>query len=65
MAAEVIAEGTPESVALNPASFTGDYLRHVLAPGGGGRGLISAASVEQKRACVLPSMPVRTISQSN
>ena len=27
---QVIAEGTPEDVAMNPASFTGQYLRHVL-----------------------------------
>ena len=31
----VIAEGTPEDVAANPASYTGQFLRHVL-PGGGG-----------------------------
>jgi excinuclease ABC subunit A len=29
---EVIAEGTPEAVAANPESFTGEYLRHVLEP---------------------------------
>jgi excinuclease ABC subunit A len=28
----VIAEGTPEQVAGNPESFTGQYLRHVLEP---------------------------------
>ena len=28
----VIAEGTPEAVALNPESFTGQYLRQVLEP---------------------------------
>jgi excinuclease ABC subunit A len=28
----VIAEGTPEDIALNPQSFTGEYLRHVLTP---------------------------------
>ena len=28
----IIAEGTPEEVAANPESFTGQYLRHVLEP---------------------------------
>lgn len=28
---EVIAEGTPEEVAQNEDSFTGQYLRHILA----------------------------------
>ena len=27
---ELIAAGTPEEVAANPASYTGRYLRHVL-----------------------------------
>jgi excinuclease ABC subunit A len=27
---ELIAEGTPEEVAADPASFTGEYLRRVL-----------------------------------
>ena len=26
----IIAEGTPEQVAANPSSYTGEYLRHVL-----------------------------------
>jgi excinuclease ABC subunit A len=30
---QILAEGTPEQVARNPASFTGSYLRSVLAPG--------------------------------
>jgi len=30
---QILAEGTPEQVARNPASFTGSYLRNVLAPG--------------------------------
>jgi excinuclease ABC subunit A len=28
----IVAEGTPEAVAANPASHTGRYLKHVLAP---------------------------------
>ncbi|HEX8968404.1 MAG TPA: excinuclease ABC subunit UvrA, partial [Chloroflexota bacterium] len=28
---EIVATGTPEAVASNPASYTGQYLRHVLA----------------------------------
>jgi excinuclease ABC subunit A len=28
----LIAEGTPEAIAINPESFTGQYLRHVLTP---------------------------------
>ena len=37
----IIAQGTPEDVAENPASFTGQYLKHVLGKKGaqsGGRG---------------------------
>ncbi|MDE2404148.1 MAG: excinuclease ABC subunit UvrA [Sphingomonadales bacterium] len=33
---ELVAEGTPEDVAGNPASFTGAYLRPLLARGAGG-----------------------------
>jgi excinuclease ABC subunit A len=29
---EIIATGTPEEVAANPNSYTGEYLRHVLEP---------------------------------
>ena len=29
---EIIATGTPEAVAENPASYTGQHLRHVLEP---------------------------------
>ncbi|HEU4645321.1 MAG TPA: hypothetical protein VFS80_07135, partial [Burkholderiales bacterium] len=28
----IVAEGTPEAVAANPASYTGRYLKQVLAP---------------------------------
>ena len=30
----VVAQGTPEQVAANPASHTGHYLARLLAPGG-------------------------------
>jgi excinuclease ABC subunit A len=30
---QIIAEGTPEEIAENPASYTGQYLRHMLAQG--------------------------------
>ncbi len=29
---EIIATGTPEQIAANPASYTGQHLRRVLAP---------------------------------
>jgi excinuclease ABC subunit A len=29
---EIIATGTPEEIAANPASYTGQHLRHVLSP---------------------------------
>jgi excinuclease ABC subunit A len=34
---EVVAEGTPEQIARNPASYTGQYLKPVLARKAKGR----------------------------
>ena len=37
---EIVAEGTPEQVAENPRSFTGQYLKPMLAASGRGGGVI-------------------------
>jgi excinuclease ABC subunit A len=33
---QIIAVGTPEDIAANPKSYTGEFLKHVLAPTGHG-----------------------------
>ena len=43
---EVVAVGTPEEIAANPASYTGHYLKQVLTPRGGSKSKRVAAETQ-------------------
>jgi excinuclease ABC subunit A len=50
----LVAEGTPEQVAAEPGSFTGQYLREILGSGGS-----AAAAIKRKKPVPPPARASR------